>query len=197
MKYPNGVKKNNPDSKTLNKSASFARRGMSLETRINEANEYYLVHGIANIHKKPTPITIVDVDYQSRQTARIKEAYFVKASTTDYNGIYKGKYVDFDAKQTQNKKAMPLTIVHQHQIDHLRSVVQMGGIAFLVVEFSSLDEAYVLSAKNLLKFWDAAKKNDGPKSIPYEHFLNNETLINSKILPVFDYLSSIGSLLDE
>src|SRR5699024_5549086 len=86
----------------------FGNRGMTLESDINASNETYLVQNIAVIHKKPVPVQIVSVDYPKRSAARITEAYFGKASTTDYNGVYKGKYIDFEAKETKNKQSFPL-----------------------------------------------------------------------------------------
>ncbi len=77
---------------------------MTLEEDINETNEYYLNQEIAVIHKKPTPVQIVQVDYPKRSAAVIKEAYFKQASTTDYNGLFRGFYIDFEAKETKKTK---------------------------------------------------------------------------------------------
>ena len=63
---------------------------MSLEEDLNISNSYYVDRGVAFIYKKPTPIQITKVDYPSRSSAVIKEAYFKEPSTTDYNGLYKG-----------------------------------------------------------------------------------------------------------
>ena len=71
------------------KGVNFSDRGMTLEQQINESNKYYLMGEIAVVHKKPTPIQIVKVDYPKRSRAVIREAYFRQASTTDYNGVYK------------------------------------------------------------------------------------------------------------
>ena len=76
-------------------SVDFANRGMSFESAINATNDYYLSRGLAVIHKKPTPVQIVKVDYPKRSRAKIVEAYFRQASTTDYSGVYKGYYIDF------------------------------------------------------------------------------------------------------
>lgn len=57
-------------------SSSFAKRGMSLEKEINDANRYYLATEQAVIYKKPTPIQLVKVDYPKRSAAVVKEAYF-------------------------------------------------------------------------------------------------------------------------
>ena len=68
-------------------------RGMSLEQEINETNDYYRLNDIAVINKKATPITVVKcVDN------KITEAYFSEKSTTDYNGVYNGLYIDFEVK---------------------------------------------------------------------------------------------------
>ena len=76
---------------------------MNLEEDLNLTNKYYLARKIANIHKKPTPIQIVKVDYPKRSAARIVEAYFKTPSTTDYNGIYKGKYLILKQKKLKTE----------------------------------------------------------------------------------------------
>ncbi len=104
--YPTGSKATTPKMSQAKVSMPpiYGKRGMSLEEELNESNAYYLSHGIAVIHKKPTPIQIVKVDYPKRSAAQIKEAYFSKASTTDYNGVYRGKYIDL----TQRKQPILL-----------------------------------------------------------------------------------------
>src|SRR5690606_6305981 len=144
LRYPNGKVykpqevKNNPHLK----QRIYGNRGMTLEEDINETNLYYLEQEIAVIHKKPTPVQIVNVDYPKRSAAVIKEAYFKQASTTDYNGIYKGRYIDFEAKETKNKTSFPLQNFHEHQIKHMSDCVKQDGICFVILRFSSTDEIY-------------------------------------------------------
>ncbi|WP_217608713.1 Holliday junction resolvase RecU, partial [Bacillus sp. GbtcB15] len=90
FRYPNG-KPYRPKVEQKKKqppSITYSNRGMSLEDDLNETNKYYLENQVAVIHKKPTPVQIVNVDYPRRSAAVIKEAYFKQSSTTVYNGIY-------------------------------------------------------------------------------------------------------------
>ena len=83
MKYPNAIRKKEVN---INLNRSTSNRGMDLEFDINRSNQYYLANEIAVVHKKPTPIQVVKVDYPKRSSAKIVEAYYKIPSTTDYNG---------------------------------------------------------------------------------------------------------------
>lgn len=177
------------------KTNSYANLGMTLESDIEATNTYYLNMGIAVIHKKPTPIQVVNVSYPARNKAKITEAYYKTPSTTDFNGVYKGKYIDFDAKETNSKTSMPLKNVHEHQIDHLRNVFNQGGIAFLIVHFKQYNQYFLLPAEVLFSFWDLKHdKEKGRKSIPYSAFLEKAHLITFGYQPRLDYLKVVDQL---
>ena len=166
------------------------------EIKLEPINISAIYNNIAIIHKKPIPIKIVKVDYPSRSGAVIKEAYYKVPSTTDYNGIYKGKYIDFDAKETNSKTSMPLKNVHEHQINHLRSVFKQGGIAFLIVHFKKYNQYFLLPAEILFSYWDTQHdKEKGRKSIPYTAFLEKAHLISFGYQPRLDYIKVIDQLL--
>ena len=184
MKYPNNLTKHY--SNTIN----YGNRGMNLEDDLNSTNNYYLVNNIAIIYKKPTPITIVKVDYKSREDAIIKEAYFKVPSTTDYNGVYKGKYIDFEAKETTNTKFFPLRNIHKHQIEHLRNIISHGGIGFLIIRFSKLNKTYYVDGKKFIEFVDSKER----MSIPIEIINKIGFLIKEKFNPRLDYLKIIDNI---
>lgn len=183
MKYPGGF------TKKGNSQVNYANRGMNFEADINITNDYYRDMDIAVIYKKPTPITINKVDYKSRVDAVIKEAHFNTPSTTDYNGIYKGKYIDFEAKETK-LNYFPLSNIHQHQIEHLKKIIKHGGIGFILVNFKNLDKIYLLEGTKLFSFIESNER----KSIPLEYFEKFGYLIKPKFNPRIDYLNIIDSI---
>ena len=180
MNYPN--KKKIPE-----KPKNYANLGQTLERDIEITNEFYRLEGIAVIHKKPTPIQVVEVNYPARNKAKIVEAYYKIPSTTDFNGVYKGKYIDFDAKETNTKTSMPLSNIHPHQVLHLKNVDKSGGIAFLIVHFKQYAEYFVLPSNVLFRCWDDSQ-NGGRKSIPYQVFKNEAFQIRFGLNPRLDYL---------
>ena len=165
----------------------YANRGMTLESDINQTNEYYNLHNIALVYKKPTPIRVVHVEYPKN---KIKEAYFNEPSTLDYNGVYKGKYLEFDAKETQSKTSFPLSNIHKHQMEHIRKVIMYGGIAYLIVRFTSIDKTFLLLGKDLIYFTE----NYDRKSIPLDYFEQYGYFIEMKYAPRLDYIKIIDKI---
>lgn len=177
--------------KTLGaRNVNYANRGMTLEADLGATNEFYLVNDKAIIYKKPTPITISKVNYPSRVEAVIKEGYFRTPSTTDYNGVYKGKYIDFEAKETKSHTSFPLSNIHAHQIEHLRRISNHGGIGFLIVRFTMINKTFLLTYEALEFFL----KNYNRKSIPITYFEENGYIIKDKYNPRVDFLSIIDDL---
>ena len=198
IKYPDGRSFHNTNikhhfKKHHNPDVIYGNRGMSLEQEINASNKYYLAKGIAVVHKKPIPIQIVNVDYPKRSAAVIKEAYFKTPSTTDYNGVYNGKYIDFEAKETKNKNSFPLKNFHPHQVRHMKACVKQGGIRFTLIKFTLSEEIFLLPAHVLFDFWDNQDK--GRKSIP-KNIIDKEGFeINYEINPIIPYLKAVDEFI--
>ena len=181
--YPN--KKSNYIQKT-----KYSNRGMELEEDINFANKYYLNNDIAVIHKKPIPIQIVEVNYPNRSSAMITKAFYKTPSTTDYNGLWNGKYIDFEAKETNSATSFSLNNIHEHQIEHMQKILNHGGITFIIVRFKKIDKTFILPFKKFIFFYDRAK-NGGRKSIKLSEFEETafELSFNYKIR--LDYITII------
>ncbi|WP_429970917.1 Holliday junction resolvase RecU [Fructilactobacillus sp. Tb1] len=196
IKYPNGSKylSSINSSNKLN-SVNYGDRGMTLEQEINDSNAYYLMKEMAVIHKKPTPIQIVKVDYPKRSAAVIREAYFKQASTTDYNGVFNGHYIDFDAKETMNTTAFPLSNFHNHQIEHMQQCVNQGGICFALIKFVKSNEIFILNSTDLFRFWNRML-NGGRKSIAKQEFNELAYKIDYRINPVLPYLDAVQKIID-
>lgn len=176
----------------IKKLVNKANLGMDLETLINSTNEYYLTIDKAVIYKKPTPVQIVKVDYPSRNKAVITEAYYKTPSTTDYNGIYKGKYIDFECKECHSTTSFPLANIHPHQISHLQKIIAHGGIGFLIVSFNKYNEFYVVPFDFINSYW--ISQENLRKSIPYKAFKDNCYLIKETYAPSIDYLKVIDEI---
>lgn len=189
VNYPHKLTSKNNIKKVKKETVDFANRGMTFEKMINDTNDYYLSRGLAVIHKKPTPVQIVKVDYPKRSRAKIVEAYFRQASTTDYSGVYRGHYIDFEAKETRQKQSMPMKNFHAHQIEHMDQVLNQGGVCFVLLHFSSLKETYLLPAPYLIEFY---KIDKGGKSMPLDYIQQHGYLIEQNILPSIPYLDIIS-----
>ena len=188
MKYPNGktFKDTNTNTKKPTRGLLNAgNRGMNLESDINQSNEYYNENNICLITKRPTPINIVKVDYS--RGALITNAYFEKQSTTDYNGVYKSRYIDFEAKNTKNKTSFPLANIPPQQIDHLKRVIKHGGIAFFLIQFEELLKVYLLDASFVIHFYEEGER----KSIPLEVFEKEGIEIEQGLNPRLNYIKAV------
>lgn len=187
MNYPN--KKENSQSSFIN----YSKRGMTLESDINASNKYYLDNDIALIYKKPTPIKVVKVDYNKRINTRITEAYYEVPSTTDYNGIYKGKYIDFEAKETKSKTSFTLNNIHKHQIVHLKKVLEHGGISFLIIRFTTIGKTFLIFTKDFISYIN----NNDRKSIPLTYIEEKGYLLKDGYNPIIDYIKILDNYLGD
>ena len=181
MLYPNNIKKD------YKKITSFSNRGMDLEQIIEMSNQYYIDNDIAYIYKKPTPIGVTKVAYNEKGK-RIMDGFYKCPSTLDFNGIYKGYYIEFDAKVTLNKTSFPISNVHEHQINHINNINKHGGIVFLIIMMNN--KYFLLMGSTFLDFI----KNNSRKSIPYEFLENNAYEINLS-LNGLDYLKIIDKFI--
>ncbi len=168
---------------------NYKNRGMEFEYFLNKTNEFYRLTNKALIYKKPTPIQIVSVDY-TKTNHVINKAFFSIPSTTDYNGIYRGKYIDFEAKQTNSLKSLSLSQIHSHQINHLLTVGNHGGISFLIIYFKKLEEIYIIFSDKL----EELINNNNVKVIELSYLKKYGYKLKLGISPYIDYLEVIDEV---
>ena len=188
IKYPKGIAPRaegeivKRSKRKINAKVASGNRGMAFEADINNSNAYYKDHDLALITKRPTPINIVKVDYSKGAT--ITQAYFETQSTTDYNGVYQGHYIDFEAKSTRNKTSFPLANIPPQQIAHLKGVISQNGIAFFLINWALLNETYLVKASDVIEFYESRPR----ASIPYSAMKEKAFLVKEGYFPRFDYL---------
>jgi len=166
-------------------TVNYANRGKKFESLLDYTNNIYKQKGVALINKRPTPVQIIRT-----KNGRITQATYSKKSTVDYDGVFNGKPIVFEAKST-NGKSIPLNLIQDHQIDYLLNAEQHGAISFLIVHFKELDETYVLSNQIVLDYVENAKKG-GRKSIPIKEFKDNGIKVESNDGVPLDYLGAMA-----
>lgn len=165
-------------------TVSYANRGQPFERIIEATNKQYFQKGKATIQKIATPWKVI------RRGKQIVSAFPEKKSTVDFIGVYDGRGIAFDAKSTSVETRFDLSNVGDHQFRFLKNWKENGGISFILVEFTKLNETYILPFEHLEKWWNEADRG-GRKSIPYEFFVNECELVKSKNGILLDYLSLI------
>lgn len=138
-------------------------RGSDLEDLINRTNDSYREKKLALIQKVPTPITPISIDKESRH---ITLAYFEQKSTVDYIGAVQGIPVCFDAKECR-VRTFPLQNIHSHQIAFMKEFEEQGGISFIILSFTALNEIYYLPFQEVYLFWKRMEEG-GRKSFTYD-----------------------------
>lgn len=165
-------------------------RGSTLEEMINRTNEKYRESSLALIQKVPTPITPIKIDKENRH---ITLAYFEQKSTVDYIGAVQGIPVCFDAKECTTD-TFPLQNIHEHQVRFMKEFEEQGGIAFLLLFYSTSNRFYYLTYRKLCVFWERALKG-GRKSFRMEELEEEYFLPEVKGLLV-PYLEGLQRDLD-
>lgn len=138
-------------------------KGMLLESAINTINAEYLEQGIASVKKIPNAWVV------RRKGPTIVGATPVPSGLCDYVGTSHyvgGKTVVFDAKECKLKKQFNLNYLKWEQFDHMTEVEEHGGIAFVLVWFTELNEHYALPHALIKEYWELSEELEKPQNIP-------------------------------
>lgn len=94
---------------------------------------------MALINKRPIPVKVV-----KSKGGRVLNGFYEAKSTVDYDGVYKGRTIVFEAKSTENAGRFDLKNIAQHQLDYLEKAEKMGAICFFLIEFSKDKSIFVV-----------------------------------------------------
>ncbi len=169
---------------------SRGHRGDTLEELILFTNEYYRKNSFARVDKVSTPITVSEINNKGQITL----GYFEKKSTVDFIGIAQSVPICFDAKET-NLKSMPLSNIHEHQIEYMRDYRKQNGLSFMIFYYKKVEKFYLVPLELIEEFIENIKKG-GRKSIPYTSLKQSYeiSLFDNKIL---NYLPCVNLYLQE
>ncbi|WP_036452964.1 Holliday junction resolvase RecU [Mycoplasma buteonis] len=116
---------------------SNKNKGMFLEEVINRSLNYYAMNNIAFIEKKTVPFLITKVNsVKETNGGKQIQGYLFQKSTVDYIGMYRGKFICFEAKSCKINR-FDYKNIKEHQIEYLNLIENNGGIAFLIFYFET------------------------------------------------------------
>ena len=163
---------------------SHGLRGSILEDNINNTLTKYEDSNLCLIRKVPTPIKPVEL---SADHTQITLAYFEKKSSVDYIGVVQGIPICFDVKECA-KTTFPMLNIHKHQFEFMKKMEMQKGISFIIIYFSSQNEYYYLTFKELEYFWDRKEKNI-KKSFKIDELDKNHFFAEKDgIIPILDMI---------
>lgn len=139
-------------------------KGMYIEVIINNSINFYCLNKIALFRKQGLQIKIVSIT-NNDVTGKLSSKCDV-----DYYGIYKGKFIAIEAKQTKNN-FFDLKNIMKHQIDFLNNIVDYGGLSYIIIYFQNSQNIYFIDYR---KFYSNFIKSKETKKRIYETwFINN------------------------
>lgn len=171
--------------------AHYGNRGQGFELLIEHSNRIYAAQGICLVHKRPTPVRIL-----STKGGRVT-GFLESPSTVDFNGILQGgRAISFEAKEVRNNDRFPLSNIHEHQVEHLRKCHELGGVAFVLIDFPKHNATYLLHYSTLESYWNRWKSSKGARgtaSIPRDDLEIYGHLVESGRVPV-DYIKVVNKV---
>lgn len=156
-------------------------RGKWLEKVINNTNKMYAHRNIALISNIATPTKVV------RKGDNLIGAKYIEKSTVDFTGLTEnGQFIAFDTKECQ-QTSFSFASVKSHQVEYLKKVKDLNGIAFILIYFRKVNELYRIDIDEFLDLMN----NLDRKSIPFTYFKEKKKPITKyKYGYFYDYLDA-------
>ncbi len=163
----------------MNKT-EYGNRGMGLEKEINNVIKHYKEHGIALFFKNPTPVKVIGYT-----NGIISKAFFQSKSLTDYSGVYKGRHIDIEAKETVMKH-LPMKNIKDHQLEHMSMVLEHGGISLLICRLKYYNRVFLINSKIIINMY-----NSNITRLTLEDFINFGTELFYNEVGLLDFISCL------
>lgn len=150
--------------------SSTANRGLKFEEEIQKRCDYLRKEGIALISKVPTDWKVLRKYSPIKKRTEIYSAFPTSTSRfIDFVGIFKGKAIGIEAKETLNKTSFPFNNIKDTQIEFLKEWVELGGLGYYMVRFKTNEKVFLVPSKVMHECMDTI----GRKSAPYQWFIDN------------------------
>lgn len=120
---------------------------------------------MALINKLQTPVKVL-----KSKSGRVLNGFYEAKSTVDYDCVYKGQAIAFEAKSTEKDTRFDLKNIAQHQLDYLEKAEKMGAICFFLIEFSKDKSVFVVPLSVIQSYVRMSHRPKGKKSILGEDF---------------------------
>lgn len=157
---------------------SYKNRGMLLETIINNSINHYNTYRIAFFAKNHLNIKFKKTN-KNVYVAELNNAFIKGKSTVDYYGIFKGRYISFEAKSVE-KSVFTFSNIRQHQHQHLKLIKELGGQAFYIIFFKTHSKIFKLDVEHV----DIENKNQ----LTYQEVETKGELLDIYFPGIIDFL---------
>lgn len=154
---------------TKKKSDSHRNRGLKFEHLIEHKCDELKKQKIAIIGKIPT-------DWKITRGAggKIIGGFPVAESKfVDFCGLFKGKPISIEAKETKNKTSFPFSNIKDYQIKFLDLWTELGGLGYYIIRFVELQKVYFIPSKIM----NNCIRTIGRKSAPISWFKDTKEVI--------------------
>lgn len=112
-------------------------------------------------------------------------------STVDYDGVYKGRAIEFEAKSTENVTRFDLKNIAQHQLNYLEKAEAIGAICFFFIEFSVYKSVFVLPLSVIQSYVEMSRQSKNKQPIPKADFNIYGYLVDQTERAPVDYLQYV------
>ncbi|MEG0123993.1 MAG: Holliday junction resolvase RecU [Malacoplasma sp.] len=153
---------------------------MYIEKLVEHSIKFYSAKKIGHFEKRYLPIQITSINKNLIKGILLKKSY------TDFNGVYLGRYIDFETKQTDSD-SFSLSSIKEHQLNHMLNVSKYNGIVFLLVHFFKHDKTFLITIEEIINLINKGKKN-----IPISTFEKNFSIVNVEFPGILNFLAVIN-----